>query len=154
MKQLILAISLVAALLPQFAIAGHDDGLITKKSNYSVSETLDRLEAVLKKKGITVALRWKHDEKAKGVNVALRPTELLIFGNPKIGSHMFTSNQTAGIDLPLKALAWEDAKGNVFLSYNDPAYVAKRHHIDDRAEILKKMSGALNKLSNVATGNK
>ena len=154
MKKLLLAVSLVAGLLPQLASAGHNDGMVTKKSKYSVSETLNRLEAVLKKKGITVAVRWKHDAKAKGVNIDLRPTELLIFGNPKIGSHMFTSNQTAGIDLPLKALAWQDAKGNVFLTYNDPAYIAKRHHIKDRAPILKKMSGALNKLSNVATGNK
>jgi len=154
MKKLLISFALIMGLTPLIATANHADGLITKKSKYSVSVTLDKLEAVLKKKGITVAVRWKHDAKAKGVNIALRPTELLIFGNPKIGSHMFTSNQTAGIDLPLKALAWEDAKGNVFLSYNDPAYIAKRHHISDRADILKKMSGALNKLSNVATGNK
>ncbi|MDH5392020.1 MAG: DUF302 domain-containing protein [Gammaproteobacteria bacterium] len=153
MNKIIIAASLLISFSPIAAQAGHDDGLITKKSQYSVSKTLDRLENVLKKKGITVALRWKHDAKAKGVNVDLRPTELLIFGNPKIGSHMFTSNQTAGIDLPLKALAWQDENGDVFLSYNDPAYVAKRHHINDRAQILKKMSGALNKLSNVATGN-
>lgn len=153
MKKFILTLSFLFGLSPLLAHAGHPDGLIIKKSKYSVSVTLDRLEEVLKKKGITVALRWKHNEKANAVNIPLRPTELLMFGNPKLGSHMFTSNQTAGIDLPLKALAWEDEKGNVFLSYNDPAYIAKRHHIDDRAKILKKMSGALNKLSNVATGN-
>ena len=151
-KTFIIAV-ILSVIFPLTATAEHSDGLITKKSKYSVSETLDRLENVLKKKGITVALRWKHDAKAKAVNVDLRPTELLIFGNPKIGSHMFTSNQTAGIDLPLKALAWKDENGDVFLSYNDPAYVAKRHHIGNRSKILKKMSGALNKLSNVATGN-
>lgn len=154
MKKLIITLSFLLGLSPFIANAGHSDGLITKKSKYSVSQTLDKLEAVLKKKGISVAVRWKHDEKANGVGIPLRPTELLIFGNPKIGSHMFTSNQTAGIDLPLKALAWEDKDGNVFLSYNDPAYIAKRHHINDRTKTLKKMSGALNKLSNVATGNK
>ena len=153
MKKLIITLSFLLGLSPVIANAAHDDGLITKKSKYSVSVTLDKLEAVLKKKGITVAVRWKHDAKAKGVGIPLRPTELLIFGNPKIGSHMFTSNQTAGIDLPLKALAWEDEKGNVYLSYNDPAYIAKRHHITNRAKTLRKMSGALNKLSNVATGN-
>lgn len=153
MKKLFIIAALLSVFSPITATAEHSDGLITKKSKYSVSQTLDRLENVLKKKGITVALRWKHDAKAKAVNVDLRPTELLIFGNPKIGSHMFTSNQTAGIDLPLKALAWKDKNGDVFLSYNDPAYVAKRHHIGNRAKILKKMSGALNKLSNVATGN-
>ncbi|MDH5516792.1 MAG: DUF302 domain-containing protein [Gammaproteobacteria bacterium] len=153
MKKIFFISAMLCLLSPFTAIAEHDDGLITKKSKYSVSETLDRLENVLKKKGITVALRWKHDAKAKSVNVDLRPTELLIFGNPKIGSHMFTSNQTSGIDLPLKALAWKDQNGDVFLSYNDPAYIAKRHHIENRAKTLEKMSAALNKLSNVATGN-
>lgn len=152
MKKLLLSTVLLLGLLPAFASA-HGNGLITKKSKFSVTETLDRLENVLKKKGITVAMRWKHDAKAKGVGIKLRPTELLVFGNPKIGSHMFTSNQTAGIDLPLKALAWQDAKGTVYLTYNDPAYIAERHGIEDRAETLKKMSNALNKLSNVATGN-
>jgi len=153
MKKLLQTVAITLCLLPALASASHDDGMITKKSKYSVSQTLDKLEAVLKKKGITVAMRWKHDEKAKGVGIPLRPTELLVFGNPKLGSHMFTSNQTSGIDLPLKALAYQDEKGDVYLTYNDPAYIAKRHHIKDRAKILAKMSGALNKLSNVATGN-
>ena len=130
---------------------GHGNGMISKKSHHSVKVTLDRLEAALKKKGIGVALRWSHNEKGESVGIPLRPTELLMFGNPKLGTHMFTSNQTAGIDLPLKALAWEDEKGQVWLTYNDPAYVAKRHNIKDRAEILKKMTGALNNLSNAAT---
>jgi uncharacterized protein (DUF302 family) len=127
-----------------------DNGMISKKSPYSVKETLDRLEAVLKKKGISVALRWNHSEKADAVGIPLRPTELLMFGNPKLGSHMFTSQQTAGIDLPLKALAWEDEKGQVWLTYNDPAYIAKRHGITDRAEIVAKMTKALDGLSNAA----
>lgn len=130
------------------------NGMISKKSHFSVKETLDKLEAVLKKKGIGVALRWSHDAKAKGVGIPLRPTELLIFGNPKLGSHMFTANQTAGIDLPLKALAWKDESGQVWLTYNDPAYIVKRHNIKNRSKIKAKMTGALNKLTNVATGNK
>lgn len=130
---------------------GDNNGMISKKSHHSVKVTLDRLETVLKKKGIGVALRWSHNEKGESVGIPLRPTELLMFGNPKLGTHMFTSNQTAGIDLPLKALAWEDENGQVWLTYNDPAYVAKRHRIKDRADVLKKMSGALDKLSTVAT---
>jgi uncharacterized protein (DUF302 family) len=128
-----------------------NNGMISKKSAHSVKETLDRLEAALKKKGIGVALRWSHNEKADSVGIPLRPTELLMFGNPKLGSHMFTSNQTAGIDLPLKALAWEDEKGQVWLTYNDPAYIAKRHNIKDRGEIVAKMTKALDGLSNAAT---
>ena len=89
---------------------------------------------------------------AEKAGIKLRPTELLIFGNPKLGSHMFTSNQVSGIDLPMKALAWEDEKGQVWLTYNDPAYIAGRHGIADRPKIVKKMTGALGKLTGKAAG--
>jgi uncharacterized protein (DUF302 family) len=152
MKSLLVLISLVT-LIPVMSVAG-DNGMINKKSNFNVKVTLDRLENVLRKKGITIVTRWSHHAGAKKAGIALRPTELLIFGNPKMGSHFFTSNQTAGIDLPMKALAWKDKKGQVWLTYNDPTYVANRHGINDRPKIVKKMTGALNKLTNVATGNK
>lgn len=129
------------------------NGMISKKSKYSVKETLDRLEAALKKKGITIALRWNHATRGKSVGIPIRPTELLIFGNPKLGTNFFTSNQTAGIDLPMKALAWKDKDGQVWLTYNDPSYIAKRHGITDRDKIVKKMTGALDKLTSIATGN-
>ena len=151
MKKTGLLILLMLFVMPVMAA---DNGLITKKSNYSVKETIDRLEKVLKEKGITVALRWSHSDHAKAVDIPLRPTDLLIFGNPKLGSHMFTANQTAGIDFPMKALAWEDEKGAVWLTYNDPAYMAKRHHIKNRSDVVKKMTGALNTFSNFATGTK
>lgn len=138
----------ICYVMPSYA----DNGLISKKSKFSTSETIDRLEAVLKKKGITIVLRWRHSDGAKKVGIKLRPTELIIFGNPKLGTHFFTSKQTAGIDLPLKALAWEDEKGQVWLTYNDPKYIANRHGIKDRAKIVAKMSNALNKFSSVATG--
>ena len=144
-----LFIIVLLAIVP-VAVNAADDGLISKKSNYSVKVTLDRLENILKKKGVTVALRWSHDERGKKVGIPLRPTELLIFGNPKLGTHFFTSNQTAGIDLPLKALAWEDKNGQVWLSYNDPAYVAGRHAINNRPEIVKKMSGILDNITSAA----
>jgi uncharacterized protein (DUF302 family) len=148
MRHLILVT--VLALAASFTAQAADNGLIMKKSAHSVSKTLDRLEALLKKKGITVVTRWSHDAGAKKVGIKLRPTELLIFGNPKLGSHMFTSNQTAGIDLPMKALAWQDDKGQVWLAYNDPQYVADRHGIKNRPEIVKKMSGALKNLTDKA----
>jgi len=134
-------------------VAADENGMITKKSNYSVKETLDRLEGVLKEKGITIALRWSHSDNGNKVGIPLRPTELLIFGNPKLGTNMFTSKQTAGIDFPMKALAWEDEKGQVWLTYNDPSYLAKRHGITDRDEVVKKMTGALNNFTSAATGN-
>jgi len=128
------------------------DGLVSKKSGVGVQETLDRLEAVLEKKGITIFSRVSHTAGAEDAGIELRPTELLIFGNPKLGSHFFTSRQTAGIDLPMKALAWEDADGQVWLTYNDPQYIADRHGISDREEIVKKMSSALDKMTNAAIG--
>ena len=129
---------------------GSVDGLMKKKSPYSVTKTLDRLEKTLKKKGITIITRWSHDKGAKKVGIPLRDTELLIFGNPKLGSHLFISNQTAGIDLPMKVLAWEDKMGQVWLAYNDPQYIVNRHNIKNRAEIVQKMTGALNKLTDMA----
>lgn len=152
MKRLIVLISLIA-LVPIMSTAA-ENGIVNKKSHFSVKVTLDRLENALRKKGITIVTRWSHHTGAKKAGIPLRPTELLIFGNPKLGSHFFTSQQTAGIDLPMKALAWKDEKGQVWLTYNDPTYIANRHGIDNRPAIVKKMTGALNKLSNVATGNK
>ncbi len=149
MKALLGAFALITALALGHAHAA-ENGTFTKKSPHSVKETLDRLEAVLTKKGITIALRWSHSERAQGVGIDLRPTELLIFGNPKLGSHMFTSNQRSGIDFPMKALAWEDQNGQTWLTYNLPSYLAGRHGISDRPEIVEKMTGALDKLTNAA----
>lgn len=127
------------------------DGLISKQSPYSVKVTLDRLENILKQKGITIVTRWSHDQGAEKAGIPLRPTELLLFGNPKLGTHFFTSKQTAGIDLPMKALAWEDEQGRVWLGYNDPRYIAERHGIADREETVKKMTTALDKMTGKAT---
>lgn len=135
-----------------YSTSSAGDGLVSKKSGFSAEQTLDRLEAVLKEKGITVFARVSHTKGAAGVGIELRPTELLIFGNPKLGSHFFTSNQTAGIDLPMKALAWQDADGQVWLTYNDPQYIADRHGIADRDEIVQKMTGALDKMTDAAIG--
>ncbi|MFV2061363.1 MAG: DUF302 domain-containing protein [Gammaproteobacteria bacterium] len=151
MKQIFTILLAISILSVSPLIQADEKGLVTIKSANSVKVTLDKLEAVLKSKGITIVTRWSHDAGAKKVGIELRPTELLIFGNPKLGSHFFTSQQTSGIDLPLKALAWEDEDGQVWLTYNDPAYIAERHGIEDRAEIVAKMTGALQKFSAVAT---
>ena len=106
-----------------------EDGLVTVASKYPVRETLDRLEADLKAKNITVFARIDHAAGAASVAMPLRPTELLIFGNPKAGTPLMQSNQTIGIDLPLKILAWQDADGKVWLTYNDPRWLAGRHRL-------------------------
>jgi uncharacterized protein (DUF302 family) len=103
--------------------------LIIIASEHSVTETLDRLESALQEKGMTIFKRVDHAAGAEKVDLHLRPTQLLIFGNPKVGTPLMLCSQTAAIDLPQKALAYEDENGQVWLSYNDPAYMAKRHNI-------------------------
>lgn len=127
------------------------DGLVSQKSKNSVDVTLDRLESIVTGKGLTVFARIDHSAGAKKVGLELRPTKLLIFGNPKIGTLMMQSNQVAGIDLPMKALAWEDETGQVWLTYSTARYLADRHHIEDREAVVEKMTGALRKFTSYAT---
>jgi uncharacterized protein (DUF302 family) len=111
------------------------DGLIALKSAHSVKDTMDRLEAAAKGKGLNVFLRVDHAGGAKKIGKDLRPTELLVFGNPQGGTPLMECAQGAGIDLPLKALVWQDAGGQVWLGYNDPAWIAKRHGAGDCAVV-------------------
>jgi uncharacterized protein (DUF302 family) len=104
-----------------------DDGLITLASRFSVRETLDRLAAFASSHGLAVFARIDHADGAARVGMRLRPTELLIFGHPKAGTPLMQDRQSAGIDLPLKALAWEDADGEVWLTCNEAAWIAGRH---------------------------
>jgi uncharacterized protein (DUF302 family) len=109
-------------------------GLITIPSQHSVKDTLDRLEATLKSKNIAVFARIDHGAGAAAVGMALRPTEVLIFGHAKAGTPLMQAAQTAGIDLPLKALAWQDEAGKVWVSYNDMSWLARRHELPAAAE--------------------
>jgi len=135
-------------------VRASDQGMIYKPSPYSVKETLDRLEKVFKKKGITVFARVNHTAGAKKVGATLRPTEVIIFGNPKIGTPLMQSDQHIGIDLPLKVLAWRDEKGKVMIAYNDPRYLARHHHIKNRDKVFASMAGALNNLTDAAVKGK
>lgn len=103
------------------------DGLITVKSAVGVKATISRLETAAREKGLVIFARIDHADGAQKIGKSLRPTELLIFGNPQGGTPLMECTQTAGIDLPLKALAWEDAGGQVWLGYNDPQFLAQRH---------------------------
>lgn len=109
------------------SLAAAADGLIAVKSPYAPKETMDRLEAVLKEKGQTIFARVDHAAGAAKVGQQLRPTEVLIFGNPQGGTPFMACSQTVGVDLPQKALVWEDGSGQVWLGYNDPIYLASRH---------------------------
>jgi uncharacterized protein (DUF302 family) len=127
-------------------------GLVTLPIAHNPAETLNRLEKLLKEKGIVVFARINHAAGADKAGMKLRPTEVLVFGNPVAGTPLMQSRQTIGIDLPLRALAWEDEAGKAWLSYNEPVYLAQRHQIADRDEAVQKMTAGLEALIRVATG--
>lgn len=131
------------------AFAG-DNGLITKPSKYPVAETLTRLEGVLKSKGMSIFGRIDHQAEAEKVGLQMRPAQLLIFGNPKGGTPLMVASPTTAIDLPLKALAWEDANGKVWLSYNAMSYLRTRHDIQGKDELITNLDGALDAMTNKA----
>ena len=128
-----------------------DNGIISKKSSHDVKTTLDRLENILREKGMTVFIRINHAEGAQKVGKKLRPTELIIFGNPKVGTPLMQCGQSVAIDLPQKALIWQDEAGQVWLSYNDPKYLASRHSIKECGEVIKKIEKALGNFARMAT---
>ena len=125
--------------------------MITKKSAHSVAVTMDRLEVAAKEKGAAIVARVNHAAAAAKVDMPLRPTEVLIFGNPKLGTPLMQSNQQAGFDLPLKVVAWEDATGTVWVSYNAPSALAAQYAINDRGETVQKMTSVLDQITAQAT---
>lgn len=133
------------------SMASADPGLIRIKSAHSVKNTADRLEDIVNDKGMRVFLRINHAENARKVGQDLQPTELLIFGNPKVGAPLMQCSQTAAIDLPQKALIWEDETGQVWLTYNDPQFLAMRHEIDGCKAVLDKVQTALKNFAQAAT---
>jgi uncharacterized protein (DUF302 family) len=140
MKKIILiALSIMFVAIPALAA----DGVVTVPSSFSVEETADRMAGILKVKGMTLFSRIKHSESARNVGIDLRDTELIIFGNPKVGSPLMRCEQSVAIDLPQKALIWEDEKGKVWISYNDPGYLEKRHHITGCEAVISKIEKAL-----------
>ena len=141
---------LLLALVSQVPLADAGSIVVTR-SAHDVGETMNRLEAALRAKGVTIFARIDHAANAERVDIALRPVQLLIFGNPKLGSPLLASNPMVGLDLPMKALAWEDADGKVWLGYTAPATIAGRYRIEDRAAIINKMTGALKNFSAAAT---
>lgn len=130
-----------------FSPAWAADGLIAVKSPHSVKDTLDRFEAAAKGKGLNIFLRVDHAAGAKKIGKDLRPTELLVFGNPQGGTPLMECAQSAGIDLPLKALAWQDASGQTWLGYNDPQFLATRHQAGDCGAVVQNLRKALDGLA-------
>lgn len=150
MRRIAHVIAAVAALaIPAAHAAG---GLVTVPSSRAVAETMDRLQGAVEANGMKVFARIDHAAGATQVGAELRPTQLLIFGNPQGGTPLMQCQQSVGIDLPLKALVWEDADGKVWLGYNDPAYLAERHALGDCARpVVEKIGKALAKFAGAAT---
>jgi uncharacterized protein (DUF302 family) len=155
-KRPLLAILFALIWLPLWeATATAAEGLITIQSHYSPKETMQRLEEAVKAKGFTVFAHIDHSAQAAEVNLSLLPTDLLIFGNPKGGTPLMRSNQTIGIDLPLKALVWQDEKGVTWLSYNDPEWIVQRHGgAGGTGDTVGAISAALKALAANATSAK
>jgi uncharacterized protein (DUF302 family) len=116
----------MGAVLPRSA---EDNGIVSKPSNHSVDQTVENLKNILQSKGITIFAVIDHSGEAEKVGMKMPPTKLLIFGSPKAGTPLMLAAPSIAIDLPLKILVWEDGRGKVWLSYNSPEYIMKRHGV-------------------------
>ena len=125
-----------------------DNGLMTLKSNHSVRETAMRLETLLKEHGLRLFARIDHSATAAETGMKMRPIEVLLFGNPAIGTPMMLATPTLAIDLPFKGLVWEDSSGQAWLTYNAPEYLVNRHHVP--RSLAKELKGLVELLQKVA----
>jgi uncharacterized protein (DUF302 family) len=149
---LVKILALVAAICLWETQAMAVDGLITIKSSFGPEETMKRLEAEVTAKGLTIFAHVDHAVAAAAAGLPLRPTDLIIFGNARGGTPLMQQSQTSGIDLPLKALVWQDEQGATWLSYNDPAYLAGRHGIGEPAKAaIVAMTAALHAITTKVT---
>jgi uncharacterized protein (DUF302 family) len=129
-----------------------DADLVTLPSAHSAAETVERLKSLLRQKGIEVFADVDHAAGARQVGMALRPTRLLIFGNPKAGTPLMQGRQTIGLDLPLRVLVWEDESGKVWLTYHRPEFLAQAHQVQGHYEAVTALSAGLAALARAATG--
>ncbi len=145
-------LALASALVLTTATAAiADEGIVVKRSAHSVQATLDKLESVVSDKGFGIVARVDHAAAAAKAGEQLRPTQVLIFGNPKVGTALMKSNQRIGLDLPIRVVAWEDEAGAVWVAYHAPKALVGGHDIGDRAEVVQRMTGALGKFTDAAT---
>ena len=126
------------------------DGVIDVQSDFNVQESATRMENLLNEKGMTIFKRINHSEGAEKVGIDLRETVLILFGNPKVGSPLMKCRQSVAVDLPQKALIWEDGEGKAWISYNDPRYLEKRHDITGCEEVILKIEKALGGIARTA----
>jgi uncharacterized protein (DUF302 family) len=132
-------------------LAAGNEPLVTRPSPRDVPTTVDRLEVAVKSRGATVLAKIDHAAAAQASGLSLRPTVLVLLGNPKLGTPLMQSQQTAGLDLPLRVLVWQDAGGATQVGYAAPAVIATRHGITDREVVVDKMTGAMAAITEEAT---
>ena len=147
--KIILVLGLIVPLT--FSAYAGDDHLVIKPSARSVTDTLDGLTAALTRAGVRVMARIDHAAGARKAGLKLPPTQLLIFGNPKLGTPLMQAKRTMGLELPMKVLAWEDDKGKVWIAYTKPSVLKARNGVMGRDALFAKMTKALDKLTNAAT---
>ena len=148
-KVIVRSVLLLSALFGSATVAAQD-GMIKLQSPHDVATTIDKLSTVLESKGMSIFGRVNHAANAEKADLSLRPTEVLIFGNPKIGTPLMICAQSVAIDLPQKMLAWQDESGTTWLAYNDPMHLKARHGIEGCDEVLAKVSGALSNFAKAA----
>ncbi|MEH6447106.1 MAG: DUF302 domain-containing protein [Oleispira sp.] len=137
-------------LLTASSFASATDSTISIESQYSAKETADRLVSIIKNKGLTLFARINHQKNAEGVDLKLRATEVIIFGNPKVGTPLMQCSQEAAIDLPQKVLIRKDADNKTWISYNNPEYIRNRHSIQGCEKVINTISKVLDALSKAA----
>ncbi len=147
MKKYLISILLLCAF--SLSVAEANENYTSIKSPYPIAKTLDRLEKILKSKGIRVFARIDHGAGARKVGKLLHPSQLLIFGNPRMGSPLMNEAPMMGLELPMKALVWEDDRGQIWLSYLNPSVLQQRHGLNNK-KIIKKMTEALNVVTHKA----
>jgi uncharacterized protein (DUF302 family) len=144
-----LAIAMAMALALSLPAKAADE-LTVKPSNHTVKQTVDRLTAALKDKGIAPVARVDHASAAKAAGLELKPTEVLLFGNPRLGTPLMQASRHIAIDLPMKVLVWEDDAGKVWIGYTAPDTLRARYKIDGKDDVLKTMAGALEAFTSAA----
>jgi uncharacterized protein (DUF302 family) len=147
---------LIALIFCSFFISNYvsaTNSLISIESEFSSKETADRFTAILKNKGLTLFARIDHQHNATSVNLKLRETEVIIFGNPNVGTPLMQCSQEFAIDLPQKVLIWTDIENKVWISYNNPEYLKNRHNLEGCDELINKVSRVLKGLTGAAVSN-
>lgn len=154
LENLVSGVSKSSVLESEDQMVSSGEGIETKESTFSFEETYSKLQNVLEENpNIRIIAELDHQENARSVGLDLKPTSIIIFGNPQLGTPLMLEEQSIGLDLPQKMLVWENAEGDVFVSYNNPYFIAERHDVDNSNEILAKIETALDNISNAATGN-